>query len=40
MDLWSDMSHRLVYKPNVDIDKDTKRALVRLQTLTEIFDGR
>lgn len=38
MDLWSDMSHRLVYKPNVDIDKDTRRALVRLQTLTEIFD--
>lgn len=36
--LWSEMSHRLLYKPGVEPDDDTKRALTRLAALMEIFD--
>lgn len=36
--LWSEMSHRLLYKPGVEPDEDTKRALTRLAALMEIFD--
>lgn len=36
--LWSEMSHRLLYKPGVEPDDDTKRALTRLAALIEIFD--
>lgn len=36
--LWSEMSHRLLYKPGVEPDDGTKRALTRLAALMEIFD--
>ncbi|MBV0919496.1 GTP pyrophosphokinase [Mycobacteroides chelonae] len=36
--LWSEMSHKLLYKPGVKPDEDTERALLRLAALTEIFD--
>lgn len=36
--LWSEMSHRLLYKPGVEPSEDTKRALTRLAALMEIFD--
>lgn len=36
--LWSEMSHRLLYKPGVEPDDSTKRALTRLAALMEIFD--
>lgn len=36
--LWSEMSHRLLYKPGVQPDDETKRALTRLAALMEIFD--
>lgn len=36
--LWSEMSHRLLYKPGVEPDEGTKRALIRLAALMEIFD--
>lgn len=37
--LWSEMSHRLLYKPGVHPDEATKRALTRLAALMEIFDA-
>lgn len=36
--LWSEMDHKLVYKPSHEPDSDTKRALHRLAALMEIFD--
>jgi ppGpp synthetase/RelA/SpoT-type nucleotidyltranferase len=36
--LWSEMSHRLLYKPGVEPDDGTRRALTRLAALMEIFD--
>lgn len=36
--VWSEMSHKLLYKPGVEPDLDTKRALMRLAVLMEIFD--
>lgn len=36
--LWSEMSHRLLYKPGMEPDEETKRALTRLAALMEIFD--
>lgn len=36
--LWSEMSHRLLYKPGVDPEDSTRRALTRLAALMEIFD--
>lgn len=36
--VWSEMSHKLLYKPGVEPDSDTKRALKRLAVLMEIFD--
>lgn len=36
--LWSEMSHRLLYKPGIEPEKSTKRALTRLAALMEIFD--
>lgn len=36
--LWSEMDHKLVYKPSHEPDGDTKRALHRLAALMEIFD--
>jgi ppGpp synthetase/RelA/SpoT-type nucleotidyltranferase len=36
--LWSEMSHRLLYKPGVEPDGNTRRALTRLAALMEIFD--
>jgi ppGpp synthetase/RelA/SpoT-type nucleotidyltranferase len=36
--LWSEMSHKLLYKPGVEPDEETQRALLRLAALMEIFD--
>lgn len=36
--LWSEMSHRLLYKPGVEPEDSTRRALTRLAALMEIFD--
>lgn len=36
--LWSEMSHKLLYKPGVEPDEQTQRALLRLAALMEIFD--
>jgi ppGpp synthetase/RelA/SpoT-type nucleotidyltranferase len=36
--LWSEMSHKLLYKPGVEPDDETERALLRLAALMEIFD--
>lgn len=36
--LWSEMSHRLLYKPGVEPEGSTRRALTRLAALMEIFD--
>lgn len=36
--LWSEMSHRLLYKPGVETDEEAQRALLRLAALMEIFD--
>lgn len=36
--LWSEMSHRLLYKPGVEPEGGTRRALTRLAALMEIFD--
>jgi ppGpp synthetase/RelA/SpoT-type nucleotidyltranferase len=36
--VWSEMSHKLLYKPGAEPDLDTKRALLRLAALMEIFD--
>lgn len=36
--LWSEMSHRLLYKPGMEPDDATRRALIRLAALMEIFD--
>jgi ppGpp synthetase/RelA/SpoT-type nucleotidyltranferase len=36
--VWSEMSHRLLYKPGMPPDLDTDRALKRLAVLMEIFD--
>lgn len=36
--VWSEMSHKLLYKPGVEPDPETERALLRLAVLMEIFD--
>ncbi|MHA3018667.1 GTP pyrophosphokinase [Mycobacterium sp. BMJ-28] len=36
--VWSEMSHKLLYKPGVEPDAETQRALLRLAVLMEIFD--
>jgi ppGpp synthetase/RelA/SpoT-type nucleotidyltranferase len=36
--LWTEMSHKLLYKPGVEPDEETQRALLRLAALMEIFD--
>ncbi|KAA0085604.1 hypothetical protein CIW52_06850 [Mycolicibacterium sp. P9-64] len=36
--VWSEMSHKLLYKPGVEPDPETQRALLRLAVLMEIFD--
>jgi len=36
--LWSEMSHRLLYKPGVEVDDANRRALTRLAAPLEIFD--
>jgi ppGpp synthetase/RelA/SpoT-type nucleotidyltranferase len=37
-DVWSVLSHKFVYKPALNPPKQTKRALMRLVALIEIFD--
>jgi|GEM_PF-1589595 ppGpp synthetase/RelA/SpoT-type nucleotidyltranferase len=37
-DLWSVPSHKLVYKPLLDPSSETKRRVMRLSVLVEIFD--
>ncbi|MCR1784747.1 RelA/SpoT domain-containing protein [Nocardioides carbamazepini] len=36
---WSEVSHRLVYKPQAELDADDRRAIWRLVALVELFDG-
>lgn len=36
---WSEVSHRLLYKPPVELDDTDKRAIYRLVALVELFDG-
>lgn len=36
---WSVVSHKLVYKPHVDVPELEKRAIMRLVALVELFDG-
>ncbi|GHF77243.1 hypothetical protein ACFFSH_33155 [Streptomyces filamentosus] len=38
VDLWSRMSHRLLYKPGVEPPADVSRSLYRLIALVELFD--
>jgi ppGpp synthetase/RelA/SpoT-type nucleotidyltranferase len=37
-DLWSVPSHKLIYKPVLDPESETKRRILRLSVLVEIFD--
>ncbi len=36
---WSETTHDLIYKPIVQVPLDVKRASIRLQALTELFDN-
>lgn len=36
---WSEVSHKLLYKPQTDLDPDDRRAIWRLVALVEVFDG-
>ncbi|MER6686335.1 RelA/SpoT domain-containing protein [Streptomyces olivaceoviridis] len=38
VDLWSRMSHKLLYKPGTDVPPDVRRSLYRLIALVELFD--
>ncbi|MGW7291725.1 hypothetical protein ACWGIB_04940 [Streptomyces xiamenensis] len=38
VDLWSRMSHKLLYKPDVDPPADVRRSLYRLIALVELYD--
>lgn len=38
-DAWSVVSHKLVYKPHVELPDREKRAIMRLVALVELFDG-
>lgn len=38
-DAWSVVSHKLVYKPHVELPVSEKRAIMRLVALMELFDG-
>ncbi|WP_224278497.1 GTP pyrophosphokinase [Nocardioides lacusdianchii] len=38
-DAWSVVSHKLVYKPHVELPDTDKRAIMRLVALMELFDG-
>ncbi|MEV5676462.1 hypothetical protein [Streptomyces sp. NPDC052179] len=38
VDLWSRMSHKLLYKPGVALPTDVRRSLYRLIALVELFD--
>jgi ppGpp synthetase/RelA/SpoT-type nucleotidyltranferase len=37
-DLWSSMSHKLLYKPSSDLPKDVRRSLYGLLALVEVYD--
>ncbi len=36
---WSEVSHRLLYKPQAELDPEDRRAVWRLVALVEVFDG-
>lgn len=36
---WSEVSHKLLYKPQAELDPDDRRAVWRLVALVEVFDG-
>jgi ppGpp synthetase/RelA/SpoT-type nucleotidyltranferase len=36
---WSEVSHKLLYKPQADLDPEDRRAIWRLVALVEVFDG-
>ncbi len=37
-DAWSVLSHQFLYKPAIDLPKESKRAMYRLVALVEVFD--
>lgn len=36
---WSEVSHKLLYKPQAELEPDDRRAIWRLVALVEVFDG-